>query len=156
MNCQRMSEHIQDVNKGMESPDSPFMKHMTTLIRETGPLTFARFMELALYDEEHGYYMTGGGSSRTTSPIGLEGGDFFTAPSLSPVLAKCLVRQLAEIDERLGHPPVFHLVEMGPGGEGSRPSVVSGNRYSEKRVSIIGQSGTIPPTHRDEMYPRVF
>jgi SAM-dependent MidA family methyltransferase len=99
----------------MESTDSPFMQHMTTLIRETGPLTFARFMELALYDEEYGYYMTGGGLSRTTSPIGGEGGDFFTAPCLSPVLAKCLVRQLAEIDERLGHPPVFHLVEMGPG-----------------------------------------
>ena len=100
----------------MESPDSLLVTHMTALIRETGPLTFARFMELALYDEEHGYYMTGGGrSASTASSIGREGGDFFTAPSLSPVLAKCLVRQFAEIDERLGHPPVFHLVEMGPG-----------------------------------------
>ena len=100
----------------MESPESPLMQRVTGLIRETGPLTFARFMELALYDEEHGYYTTGGGRSPSaTSPIGREGGDFFTAPSLSPVLAKCLVRQLAEIDERLGHPPVFHLVEMGPG-----------------------------------------
>ncbi len=100
----------------MESADSPFIQQMTTLIRETGPLTFARFMELALYDEEHGYYMTGGGrATSVTSPIGREGGDFFTAPSLSPILARCLVRQLEEIDERLGHPPVFHLVEMGPG-----------------------------------------
>ena len=99
----------------MEAPDSPFVKQMTTLIRENGPLTFARFMELALYDDEHGYYMTGGGPSRETSPIGGEGSDFFTAPCLSPILAKCLVRQLAEIDDRLGHPPVFHLVEMGPG-----------------------------------------
>lgn len=100
----------------MESTDSPLMRRITALIRETGPLTFARFMELALYDEEHGYYMTGGGrTTAATSPIGREGGDFFTAPSLSPTLAKCLVRQLAEIDERLGYPPVFHLVEMGPG-----------------------------------------
>ena len=99
----------------MESPDSPLMRHITACIRETGPLTFARFMEFALYDEEHGYYMTGGGGSRATSPIGEAGGDFFTAPSLSPLLAKCLVRQIEEIDERLGHPPVFHLVEMGPG-----------------------------------------
>ena len=106
----------QDGNQGMESPESPLVKQMTTLIQETGPLTFARFMELALYDDEHGYYTTGGGRSPSmTSPIGREGGDFFTAPSLSPILAKCLVRQLAEIDERLGHPPVFHLVEMGPG-----------------------------------------
>ena len=114
--CGEFVHDAQDDNKAMESPDSPLVKHMTALIRETGPLTFARFMELALYDDEHGYYTTGGGRSVTaTSFIGREGGDFFTAPSLSPVLAKCLVRQLAEIDERLGHPPVFHLVEMGPG-----------------------------------------
>ncbi len=105
----------QDGNQRMELPDSPLMQQIATLIRETGPLTFARFMEIALYDEAHGYYMTGGGSARTASPIGGEGSDFFTAPSLSPILAKCLVRQLAEIDERLGHPSVFHLVEMGPG-----------------------------------------
>ncbi len=92
------------------------MRRITTLIEHTGPLTFARFMELALYDEEHGYYMTGGHRSRSaSSPIGLEGGDFFTAPCLSPLLARCLVRQLVEIDEHLGHPAVFHLVEMGPG-----------------------------------------
>ena len=79
-------------------------------------MTFARFMELALYDERDGYYMTGGGRSRSaSSPIGMDGGDFFTAPSLSPLLATCLVRQLVEVDERLGSPPVFHFVEMGPG-----------------------------------------
>ena len=73
-------------------------------------------MELALYDEQDGYYMTGGGRSRpASSPFGMEGGDFFTSPSLSPLPAQCLVRQLVEIDERLGHPPVFHLVEIGPG-----------------------------------------
>ncbi len=92
------------------------MRHITTLIEQTGPLTFARFMELALYEETHGYYMKGESRSRAAaSPIGLDGGDFFTAPCLSPLLARCLVRQLVEIDEHLGHPAVFHLVEMGPG-----------------------------------------
>ncbi len=91
------------------------MKKITTLIEQAGPLTFARFMELALYDEEDGYYMMGGSRPRSASPIGMEGGDFFTAPCLSPLLARCLVGQLVEIDERLGHPDVFHLVEMGPG-----------------------------------------
>ncbi len=92
------------------------MQRIATLIEHTGPLTFARFMELALYDEEHGYYMTRGHRPRSApSPIGTDGGDFFTAPCLSPLLARCLVRQLVEIDEHLGHPAVFHLVEMGPG-----------------------------------------
>ncbi|MCY3727808.1 MAG: SAM-dependent methyltransferase [Nitrospira sp.] len=129
-------------NKGMESPDSPLMQHITALIRETGPLTFARFMELALYDEEHGYYMTGGGSSRTTSPIGREGGDFFTAPSLSPILAKCLVRQLEEIDERLGHPPVFHLVEMGPGDGTLLRDILQECR--EQQASFLPRLACIP------------
>jgi SAM-dependent MidA family methyltransferase len=107
---------MNEQTQSMESTDSPLMQYMTMLIRETGPLTFARFMELALYDEEHGYYTTGGGrTTSANSPIGRSGGDFFTAPSFSPILAKCLVRQLAEIDERLGHLSVFHLVEMGPG-----------------------------------------
>ncbi len=92
------------------------MKKIATLIRESGPITFARFMELALYDEQDGYYMTGGGRSRSaSSPFGMEGGDFFTSPSLSPLLARCLVSQLVEIDDRLRRPPVFHLVEIGPG-----------------------------------------
>ncbi|MDD9820747.1 MAG: SAM-dependent methyltransferase [Nitrospira sp.] len=92
------------------------MQPITTLIERTGPLTFARFMELALYEETDGYYMKGAGLSRSrTSPIGMEGGDFFTAPCLSPLLARGLVRQLVEIDDCLGHPAVFHLVEMGPG-----------------------------------------
>ena len=61
------------------------MKHMTTLIRETGPLTFARFMELALYDDEHGYYMTGGGRAvSTASPIGEGRGRFLHRPVSFP------------------------------------------------------------------------
>ncbi len=104
------------LTEGVDGPNFPFMQHITTLIERTGPLTFARFMELALYEETSGYYMKGEGLSRSTaSPIGMEGGDFFTAPCLSPLLAKCLVRQLVEIDEYIGHPAVFHLVEMGPG-----------------------------------------
>ena len=101
--------------EGAGEPNCPFMRHIATLIEQTGPLTFARFMELALYEETEGYYMKGRGRSHSASPIGLDGGDFFTAPCLSPLLAKCLVRQLVEIDEHLGHPAVFHLVEMGPG-----------------------------------------
>ena len=101
-----MSKHIG--NQGMASPASPLVKHITALIRETGPLTFARFMELALYDDKHGYYTTGGGRSPSaTSPIGRAGGDFFTAPSLSPILGKCLVRQLVRLTNDWGIPRFF-------------------------------------------------
>ncbi len=81
-----------------------------------GPLTFARFMELALYHEGHGYYMTQAIEHDQSSQerIGW-GGDFYTAPELSPILAKTLVRQVVEIDAQLGHPTPFVFVEMGCG-----------------------------------------
>ncbi len=84
-----------------------------------GPLTFARFMELALYDEQYGYYMTPmvGEAVSFRERIGWEG-DFYTAPELSPILAKTLARQVLEIDSQLGHPDPFTFVEMG-GGNGT-------------------------------------
>ena len=50
-------------------------------------LPFSRFMELALYHPEFGYYT--GGSHK----IGASG-DFITAPTLSPLFAHTLARQL--------------------------------------------------------------
>ncbi len=84
-----------------------------------GPLTFARFMELALYDEQDGYYMTQmvGDEASSRERIGWEG-DFYTAPELSPILAKTLARQVLEIDAQLGHPDPFTFLEMG-GGNGT-------------------------------------
>ncbi len=81
-----------------------------------GPLSFARFMDLALYHEGYGYYMTQA-VEHDRSPrerIGWQG-DFFTTPELSPILAKTLVRQVLEIDAQLGHPSSFAFIEMGCG-----------------------------------------
>ena len=103
--------------QSMESPNSPLMQHMTTLIQDTGPLTFARFMELALYDERAWVLYDGRAAVLPPRLLRSVGRGVISSPLrvFPPILAKCLVRQLAEIDERLGHPPVFHLVEMGPG-----------------------------------------
>lgn len=82
-------------------------------------MSFARFMELALYDDPYGYYMTQSVESEPsqTGRIGRDG-DFYTAPELSPILAKTLVRQIVDIDTRLGHPDPFTFLEMG-GGNGT-------------------------------------
>jgi SAM-dependent MidA family methyltransferase len=84
-----------------------------------GPLTFARFMEQALYDPDHGYYMTPPVATDQSSSerIGWEG-DFYTAPELSPMLATTLVRQMLDLDTQLGHPATFTFIEMG-GGNGT-------------------------------------
>ncbi|UOP04851.1 class I SAM-dependent methyltransferase [Conchiformibius kuhniae] len=55
-----------------------------------GILPFSRFMALALYHPQHGYY-TGGAHK-----IGA-GGDFVTAPELTPLFARTLAVQLAQL-----------------------------------------------------------
>ena len=85
-------------------------------IARKGPMSFARFMELALYDVPHGYYMTQTVEADLPSSdrIGWSG-DFYTAPELSPILAKTLVCQILAIDAQLGHPAQFTFMEIGAG-----------------------------------------
>jgi SAM-dependent MidA family methyltransferase len=96
------------------NPD--LIKKIVSEISQKGPISFARFMELALYDVPYGYYMTRAIESERPSHdrIGW-GGDFFTAPELSPILAKTLIRQILDIDVRLGHPDPFIFMEIGAG-----------------------------------------
>ena len=70
-----------------------------------GALPFDRYMELALYEHGLGYYR--GGAARFGA-----GGDFATAPELSPLFGRTLARQAAEILEHLGG---GDIVELGPG-----------------------------------------
>ena len=75
-------------------------------IAAKGPLSFARFMELALYDAEAGYYASG------RARVGRHG-DFFTNVSVGPVFGHILAEQFREMWSRLGTPRRFALVEQG-------------------------------------------
>lgn len=87
-------------------------------IRSTGPIPFARFMELALYHPQFGYYMRApegaAADQMGADRIGWDG-DFYTSSDVHPILGRALARQLRQVDERLGRPDPFTLVEMGPG-----------------------------------------
>ena len=66
-----------------------------------GRITFAQFMELALYHPQWGYYLTG------QSRIGRRG-DYFTSASVGPLFGRILARQfqawdVAEVVEFGGH-----------------------------------------------------
>jgi SAM-dependent MidA family methyltransferase len=58
-----------------------------------GWMSFARYMELALYEPGLGYYAGG------TQKFGdhAEGGDFLTAPEITPLFAQALARQVAQV-----------------------------------------------------------
>jgi len=67
-----------------------------------GALRFERFMELALYAPGLGYYSAG------ARKFGADG-DFVTAPELSPLFARCLAVQCAEVLAALAGGDILEL-----------------------------------------------
>ncbi|MEK6533106.1 MAG: SAM-dependent methyltransferase, partial [Nitrospirota bacterium] len=85
---------------------------MTAEIAASGPIPFVRFMELALYHPQFGYYMRPPESG--AERIGWSG-DFYTSSDVHPILGQALAKQARQLDAILGHPDPFTVVEMGPG-----------------------------------------
>lgn len=75
-------------------------------IRARGPISFAWFMQQALYHPARGYYSAG------RCAIGRRG-DYYTNVSVGPLFGQLLAAQFAEIWERLGKIDNFVLVEQG-------------------------------------------
>lgn len=80
-------------------------QHLAELIHTQGPIDFAHFMELALYAPGLGYYVAG------AHKLG-KGGDFVTAPELTPIFAQCLAHQCAEVINNL---KTADILELGAG-----------------------------------------
>jgi len=77
-------------------------------IRRDGPITFARFMDLALYDPARGYY-------RSPNPRPGRDGDFLTAPEAHPIFGRALARFAAGVHAAIGAPSTFTIREFGAG-----------------------------------------
>lgn len=77
-------------------------------IRRSGAIPFRRFMEVALYHPEHGYYR------RARDPFGKEG-DFFTAEQIQPVFGILMAARIRQLYRAMGSPRDFTVVELGPG-----------------------------------------
>jgi len=100
---------------------TPLEEILRALIARRGPLRFSRFMELALYHPEHGYYRRG------RDPFG-RAGDYFTAEQLQPVFGLLMARLVRSLWESLGSPADFTLVELGA-GRGEMAEAFSAWRY---------------------------
>ncbi|OIQ82053.1 hypothetical protein GALL_361720 [mine drainage metagenome] len=74
------------------------------ILAQSGWVSFARYMELALYAPGQGYYSAG---SRKFGA----GGDFVTAPEISPLFARTLARQAAQVL----HATNGDIMELGAG-----------------------------------------
>ena len=87
----------------MTSPEESIRQR----IRDSGPITFAEFMEMALYGPG-GYYAQG-------EPVGGRGADYYTSPAAHPLFGALLALQLEQMWRLLGAPDDFAVVEPGAG-----------------------------------------
>jgi SAM-dependent MidA family methyltransferase len=88
--------------------DEGLVARIRAEIDRDGPITFARFMELALYDPDGGYY-------RGDAPRPGRAGDFLTAPESHPIFGAALARAVSDAWDRVGRPAPFTLREYGAG-----------------------------------------
>jgi SAM-dependent MidA family methyltransferase len=91
-----------------------------------GWISFARYMELALYAPGLGYYTAG------AHKFG-EAGDFITAPELSPLFGRTVARQVAEI---MAH-SAPHILELGSGS----------GKLAADMLSELEQLGSLPDSY---------
>jgi SAM-dependent MidA family methyltransferase len=98
-------------------------------IGRDGRMTFARFMEIALYDSEAGYYAAasdGGAADRGPGRTG----DFLTAPEGHPIFGWTIARQLEDVWQRIDRPARFVVREHGAGSGALAFGILDGLRRS--------------------------
>ncbi|QXE92566.1 SAM-dependent methyltransferase [Geomonas subterranea] len=78
-------------------------------IRSRGDITFASFMESALYEPDLGYYTSPG------RKVGAEG-DFYTSMNVHSAFGRLISREIGRFWELLGCPDSFTVAEAGAGG----------------------------------------
>jgi SAM-dependent MidA family methyltransferase len=97
------------------------------LRQRDGLMTFAEFMEAALYHPQFGYY------TRADSPIG-PGGDFFTAVSATPILGRILARYFQRLE-------AGRVVEFGGHRGQLRKDVLAEAPGLDYRIVEAGDAG---------------
>jgi SAM-dependent MidA family methyltransferase len=93
-----------------------------------GWLSFEAYMQLALYEPGHGYYSAG------AQKMGA-GGDFTTAPEISPLFGQCLARHCEQVLAAVGGGDVLEI------GAGS-------GRLAFDVLSAMDAAGCLPARYR--------
>lgn len=116
-------------------------------IERLGAITFARFMERALYEPELGYYACGGRVGKR--------GDFYTSPSVHRAFGHTIARIASTIRARLGK---ADIIEAG-GGDGvlandilSALARTDPKAYEDTSYTLIDRCGAsvcIAPEHKN-------
>ena len=110
-----------------------------------GTIPFSRYMEMALHAPRLGYYRAGW---RTFGA----GGDFVTAPELSPLFARAVARQVAQV---LASIDAGEVVEVGAGsGRMAAELLAELSPAGEVRYRILEPSGALAARQRETIAAR--
>jgi SAM-dependent MidA family methyltransferase len=127
---------------------TPLEELIRAEIHGVGPVSFERFMRLALYHPEQGYYMRG------EDPFG-KAGDFFTNSQIQPVFGRLIARQIEQWRREMGSPADFTVVELGA-GRGETLAEVRGALPDVECLAIERGTGEVPSAFRGVVYSNEF
>jgi SAM-dependent MidA family methyltransferase len=120
-----------DPSAPLPPSDPGLLARILQEIEERGPMTFARFMELALYDPEDGYY-----TRDDPEPAGPgRAGDFLTAPESHPLFGWAIARHLEDVWAALDRPGRFVVREHGAGTGALAAGILDGLRRSGSELA---------------------
>ena len=116
------------------------LNRIVARIGRNGPISFAQYMEMALYEPGLGYYSAG------LHKFGPQG-DFVTAPELGEVFGACLARQVNEIAGELGE---CNILEIGAGSGKLAAQIMSELESAKGRLtySILETSADLREVQR--------
>jgi len=111
------------IPSGLPQPDADALAHVRavkTHLRERiaangGFLPFDQWMQQALYAPGLGYY------AASATQFGAQGGDFTTAPELTPLFGRSLAAQVAQVLRESGS---LHVLEFGAGSGALAASLI--------------------------------
>ena len=133
---------------------SPLQQLIVAHIQHGGPISFADYMRMALYEPTYGYYVSG------SAKMGWEG-DYYTSTDVSSFFAQCMGKQLLQMWKASGQPTPFVVVEQGSGrgnlakgiriwAEREAPTFHAALDYSSEDIhtgqDALMQSSTIVPS----------
>ena len=127
----------------MPEESTPAHQIIEAEIRAKGPITFARFMEIALYGE-HGYY----------TALANAGADYATSPQMHPAFGALIAGYLFKTWEALGEPATFDVVELGAGDGGLALDILDAVESGQSVSDQVDRFGEALRYHAFDLRPR--
>jgi SAM-dependent MidA family methyltransferase len=127
-------------------PAETMMGELESLLTQTGPITFDRYLQLVLYHPLHGYY---------ANRVPGKGVSYETSASIGPEFGEMVAVELRAMWEALGRPDPFTVTEFGAGLAGLAEGAIrsAGPLLHALRWRIVEQFDSVARMQRDHLGP---